>query len=125
MAAFVTQLRAAAEGSRRAVAIPLLALCLALMTATRYYAVFFLVPLFVVEMIRWWDSGNLDFGVLGAMVASPLVLALHYALILANKPFHQHFWANRAFAGHTRVVLPLSGNSVARCVSCSLCREAR
>jgi hypothetical protein len=40
----------AVDGRRTILAIPLLAISLALMTAMHYYAVFFLVPLFLAEM---------------------------------------------------------------------------
>ena len=82
----------AAEGKRRAVALPLLAFCLALMTAMHYYAIFFLIPLLLAEVVRWRMSGKLDFGILAAMAAVPLVLGLHYPLI-ASKPFQVHYWS--------------------------------
>ena len=41
-----------------ALTIPLLAVCLALMVALHYYAIFFLVPLFLAEMVRWRASGR-------------------------------------------------------------------
>ncbi len=85
--------QAAAEGRRRGLSMTLLAFCLALMIATHYYCVFFLVPLFLAEMERARVSRKLDFGMLAAMVPALLVLALHYPLIEASKPFQEHFWS--------------------------------
>ncbi len=48
----------AAEGRRRGWAIALLAVCLALMVALHYYAIFFLVPLFLAEVVRWREFGK-------------------------------------------------------------------
>ena len=48
----------AAEGRRRGWAIAALAVCLTLMVALHYYAIFFLVPLFLAEVVRWRISGN-------------------------------------------------------------------
>jgi hypothetical protein len=81
------------DGRRRNVALPLLALSLALMTAMHYYSVFFLVPLFLAEMMRWRKSGKLDWGVLAAMAPVFVVLGLHYPLIAASAPFQKHFWS--------------------------------
>lgn len=85
--------QAAADGRRRMLAIPLLAVCLALMTALHYYALFFAVPLALAELIRWRNSGKLDIPVFLAMTPIPVVLALHYPLIVANKQTQAHFWA--------------------------------
>jgi Dolichyl-phosphate-mannose-protein mannosyltransferase len=85
--------QAATEGRRRIVAIPLLALCVSLMTAIHYYALFFSVPIFLAEIVRWRKSGKLDFSVLAAMTPVLLVLGLHYPFILASKQFQEHFWS--------------------------------
>lgn len=85
--------QAAAEGRRRVLTIPLMAICLAAMIALHYYAVFFLAPLFLAEIVRTKASGRLDFMVLIAMAPALLVLALHYPLIAASKPFQAHFWS--------------------------------
>jgi len=88
----------AADGRRRVLAVPLLAFFLALMTAMHYYSIFFLVPLFAAEMVRWRKSGKLDFVVLAAMTAPALlVLGLHYPLIASAKPFQEHFWSPAAW----------------------------
>jgi hypothetical protein len=64
----------AADGRRRILAIPLLAFCLALMTAMHYYSMFLLVPLFLAEMVRWRTSGKLDFAIIAAMAPVLLVI---------------------------------------------------
>jgi hypothetical protein len=85
--------QAAADGRRRILAIPLLAFCLALMTAMHYYSMFFLVPLFLAETARWRTCGKLDFAIIAAMVPVLLVIGLHYPLIAASKQFQGHFWS--------------------------------
>jgi hypothetical protein len=83
----------AAECHRRSVAIPLLALCLALMISMHYYALFFLGPLFLAEMVRAWTSRKLDFGILAAMIPAVVVLGLHYPLFKAGAQYQAHFWS--------------------------------
>jgi hypothetical protein len=85
--------QAAADGRRRMLALPLLALCLALMTAAHYYSIFFAIPLCVAEMVRWRRTGKLDIGVLAAMASVPIVLGLHYPFIEASRRFQEHFWS--------------------------------
>jgi hypothetical protein len=83
----------AVDGRRSVLAIPLFALCLALMTAMHYYAMFFLIPFLLAEMVRWRTSRKLDLGVLAAMAPVLLVLALHYPLIAATAMFQKHYWS--------------------------------
>ncbi len=83
----------AVEGRPRGLTITFLALCLSLMIAMHYYAVFFLVPLFLAEMARAYITRKLDFGILATMIPPVVVLALHYPLIQASKPFQEHFWS--------------------------------
>ena len=100
----------AAEGQRRALTLPLLAVCLALMVALHYYAIFFLVPLFLAEMVRWRASGRPDFGVWAATVPALLVLGLHYALFIAGGSFDAHYWAQPSLGSiasfYERFLLP-------------------
>jgi len=91
--------QSAVDGTRRILAIPLLALCLALMTAMHYYSIFFLVPLFLAEMVRWRRSGRLDFVVLAAMAPVLFVLGLHYPLIAASRQFQERYWSPAALGG--------------------------
>jgi hypothetical protein len=63
------------------------------MVALHYFAIFFLVPLFLAEIVRWRASGRVDFGIWAAMVPAPFVLGLHYALFVANQNDEMHFWA--------------------------------
>ena len=86
--------QAAIDGRHRGLAITLLAVFLALLPALHYLAIFFLVPIFLAEMARARPSGKMDLGVLIAMVPAPLVLFLHYPLIVASGPLHAHFWAS-------------------------------
>ena len=85
--------QSAIDGNRRTLAIPLLAVCLALMIALHYYTLFFFVPLFLGEMARWRRSGKLDLPILAAMLPALLVLGLHYPLIAATKPLQAHYWS--------------------------------
>jgi hypothetical protein len=87
----------AAEGRHRVPALALLTLFLAVMPAMHYYAIFFLIPLFFAELVRWHASGKLDLAVLAAMVPAPLILGLHYPLIVASKRFQLHFWSPAAW----------------------------
>lgn len=80
----------ATEGRRRVVAVTLLAFCLALMTALHYYAIFFLVPLLLAEMVRWRRSLKFDPAILAAMLPALLVLAVHYPLIRGWQPGQAH-----------------------------------
>jgi hypothetical protein len=89
--------QAAADGQRRIVAIPLLAFCLALMTALHFLSIFFLVPLFLAEMTRWRRSGKLDVAVLVAMASALFVLGLHYPFIAAGKQFQEHYYARASW----------------------------
>lgn len=80
-------------GRRRHLTIPLLAFCLALMTAMHYFSIFFIVPLFVAEIVRWRRSGRLDVTVLPAFLPALIVLGIHYPLIVAGRQFQSHFWS--------------------------------
>ena len=85
--------QAAADGSRRVVALPMLAFCVGVMTALHYYSIFFVVPLFVAEVARWRKSGKLDFPILASLTLPVLVvLGLHYPFIAASKRFQGHYW---------------------------------
>jgi len=83
----------ASDGLWRSLSIPLLAFCLALMTAMHYYSIFFLFPILLAEIVRWRTSGRPDLAVLVAMTPVLLVLGLHYPLIAAAKPFQEHYWS--------------------------------
>jgi hypothetical protein len=100
----------AAEGRRRGLTIALLAICLALMVALHYYAIFFLVPLFLAEVVRWRTAGKLDFGIAAAMVPAVLVLGAHYALFVASQDYGTHFWAQPSLGAiapfYERFLLP-------------------
>jgi len=80
----------ATEDRRRGLALTLLAACLALMTAVHYYAIFFLVPLLLAEVVRWRRSHKVDCSILAAMLPALLVLVAHYPLIRAWQPVQAH-----------------------------------
>jgi hypothetical protein len=88
----------AVDGRHRALAIPLLGLCLALLPALHYYAVFFLVPLFLAETVRWRISGKPDWAIFAAMSTALVVLALHYSFIAAGSRYQKHFWSPAKWA---------------------------
>jgi hypothetical protein len=90
--------QAAAEGRHRALAIPMLSLSLALMTALHYYSVFFLVPLLVAELVRWRRSGRPDWAIAATVVPVFLVLALHYPFIVTGMRFSKHYWATASWS---------------------------
>ena len=100
----------AAEGRRRGLTIALLALCLALMVALHYYAIFFLAPLCLAELVRWRVSGKADFAVWAAMAPAPLVLGVHYFLFAAGQNFDTYFWAQPSLGAvapfYERFLLP-------------------
>ena len=108
--------QSAVDGRRRNLAIPLLALCVALMTAMHYYSIFFLVPLFLAEMVRWRASGKLDWGVLAAMAPVLLVLGVHYPLIAASAPFQKHFWSVAAWHNIPDFYDAYFGEMLGRCI---------
>ena len=85
--------QSAAEGRRRGLSIASFAFCLAVMIAMHYYAIFFLGPLFLAELVRARASGKLDVGILAAMAPALLVLGIHYPLIAAASEFQLHFWS--------------------------------
>ena len=97
--------QAAAEGSRRVLTIPLLAICLALMVALHYYSIFFLVPLSVAEFVRWRRSGRLDVAVPAAMAPALLVLGLHYPFVVASRQFQEHYTSQAAWSQIPEVYL--------------------
>jgi hypothetical protein len=100
----------AAECHRRGLAIALFAACSSLMVALHYYAIFFLVALFLAEAVRWRALRKVDFGILAAMVPAPLVLGFHYALFVANQDYGTTFWAQPSLATiapfYARFLLP-------------------
>ena len=69
----------AADGRSRAVTIPLLALSIALMVASHYFAIFLAGSLFLADLVRARGRGKFDLAVSTALLAPAiLVLVLHY-----------------------------------------------
>jgi hypothetical protein len=100
----------AAEGRRRSLTLPLLAVCLALMVALHYYSIFFLAPLALAEIVRWRTSGKFDFGIWAALIPAVIVLGLHYALLVATQSFGADYWAKPSLGAiapfYERFLLP-------------------
>ena len=86
-----------APAGRRADLIGL-GVCLGLAVSLHYYAICILGPLLLAEMIMAWRDRKWNPGVLWAMTAPVMVLAIHYPLIDAGRPFHIHFWSKAEFA---------------------------
>jgi len=87
----------AADGVRKVLSLILMAISLCAMTALHYYSIFFLVPLFAAELVRWRKSGKLDVAALAAMAPVLLVLALHYPLIAAGRRFLVYYWSHASW----------------------------
>ena len=85
--------QAASAGRQRTTSIVLLAATLALMSAPHYYSIFFAIPLFLGELVRWRKSGKPDIAVLAAISTMMLVLAMHYPLIEANSRYAVSYWS--------------------------------
>ena len=106
----------AVDGRRRMLALAMLAFCVALMTAMQYYAIFFLIPLFLAEMMRWRMSRKLDTGVLAALASGVLVLGLHYPLIAADRIFQKHFWSPAEWSHIPAVYFAYFGTILIKCI---------
>lgn len=96
----------AIDGVRRPLTVMLLAVSLALMVAMHYYAIFFLAPILAGEIWRANAARSLDVGILAATLPACFVLALHYRLIEASKPFQAHFWSPASW----RMIEPFYGS---------------
>jgi hypothetical protein len=69
-----------------------LAICLGLMAAFHYYAICFVGPLLLAELITGIWEKKWNYGVIAAMAVPFLVLAIHYPLIHAQAEFRPNFW---------------------------------
>ena len=85
--------QSAAEGRRRTLALPVLALSLMSAIALQYYSVFLLVPLGCGELARWWKVRKIDFWVLAILISCPLVLIPHRNLMQAGLKVTAYFWS--------------------------------
>ena len=83
--------QSAAEGEKRWLSIPVLALSLAIGTAAHYFTVFVLLSLFVGEVARWRATRKFDLAVLAALTTPALVLLAHLPLIEAGRVFVNHY----------------------------------
>ncbi len=108
----------AVEGRHRILAIPMLALCAALMTAMHYYSIFFWIPLLLAEMAHWRSSRKPDWAILAAMTPVLLVLGLHYPLITASAA-HQlqmHFFSPAQWSGIAKCYIECFGKMMVCCI---------
>jgi hypothetical protein len=92
-AAALLSWQTATTARRRLASIAMLAVCLTAMVALHYFAIFFLCPLLVGELIRWRRSGKFDFAVVAAMAPALAVLIPHYPFIEAARKFQPHYWS--------------------------------
>ncbi len=90
--------QSASEGRHRRLSLILMSLCMSLMVALHYFAIFFLGPFLAAEFVRALSSRRPDYGVLVALAPPLAILALHYPLIQASAQFQVHFWAPATFA---------------------------
>ncbi|HYL34753.1 MAG TPA: hypothetical protein VEV17_02440 [Bryobacteraceae bacterium] len=108
--------QAAAEGSKRKLAVATLFLSLAGTICCHYYALFLWVPLGLAELTRWWLRKRLDWPVCLALVLSALVILLFIAPIQAARGAYVSGIWSRAHLGQIRssynVVLGLSSGVV-------------
>ena len=84
----------AAEGRRRSVTLPLLAVCIAVMAALHYYTIFFPVCLLLAQLDHGRVKRRFDFPLAIVLLAPALiVIAVHYPFIAAARPYMAHYWS--------------------------------
>ena len=81
----------AAEGRRRSLTLPLLAVCIAGMAALHYYTIFFPACLCLAQLVHARAERRFDF-LLAIVLLAPaaIVVAAHYPFIAATRPFMAH-----------------------------------
>jgi hypothetical protein len=87
------------EGRRRSVTLPLLAVCIAAMSALHYYTIFFPVCLVVAQLVRSRSEWRFDF-LLAIVLLAPaaIVVAAYYPFIVAARPFMAHNWSTASIS---------------------------
>ncbi len=85
--------QAAADGSRRNLALPGLAVSLSGATLCHYYAILLYLPLAGGEAFRWYRTRKFDVGVWGALTAGGAGLAWRVPVILGASRWSAHTWA--------------------------------
>ena len=83
----------ATQGRKRALTVPLLAIGLCFAVASHYYAVLFLVPLGIGELVKIIKRRSIDLPVCCALLAALVPLLLFAQLILGARSYSSHFWA--------------------------------
>jgi len=81
------------ESKKRALTVPALAIGLCLAVAAHYYAVLFLFPLAVGELVKMTKRRSLDVPVCSALLAALIPLLLFAPLILRAASYSRNFWA--------------------------------
>jgi hypothetical protein len=107
----------AASGSRRAWAIPLIALCSSLLTSVHYFAIILLLPVAAAEIVRSRCGSRIDWPVVAALGAGLVPPALHLPLLLEIRGFSTVFWSRPSLAGS---VLSAGGQLVSSFLAVSL-----
>ena len=84
----------AAEGRRRSLTLPLLAVCIAAMTALHYYTVLFSVCLLLAQLVHARAERRFEF-LLAIVLLGPvaIVIGVHYPFIAATRHFMVHNWS--------------------------------
>jgi hypothetical protein len=85
--------QAAADGSRRMVALPALAASLVGATLCHYYAILLWVPLAGGEAFRWYRTRKFDWGIWAALAAGSAALVWRAATIVGIGRSTTHTWA--------------------------------
>ena len=85
--------QAAADGSRRMVALPALAASLAGATLCHYYAILLWAPLAGGEAFRWYRTRKIDWGIWAALAAGLAALVWRAATIAGVGKGTTHTWA--------------------------------
>jgi hypothetical protein len=85
--------QAAADGSRRALALPALAASLAGATLCHYYAILLWVPLAGGEAVRWYRTRKVDWGIWAALAAGSSALVWRASTIVGIGNATTHTWA--------------------------------
>jgi hypothetical protein len=92
--------QAAAEGRRRALALPVLAISLAGALVSHFYAVLLLLPYGGAELWRTARRRQIDWPMWGALcIGGGVGLAICYPLIVATRVYRGHPWAVPHFRG--------------------------
>lgn len=102
----------AAEGGRRWLSIPLLAISLACAAGSHYYAVFTVIPLAAGEIVRTYCRQRLDPAIWAAFCGILALPVLFVQTIWSARGYSAHFWARPNLTAAFDYYPDLSGYSV-------------